>query len=235
MRELTPLDGTSPFDRIRQIRPDGSEFWSARQLQGLMGYTKWENLATVIARATQAASNTNMDVASNFTEVRKITATKPQVDFELSRQAAYLVAMNGDPNKPEVAAAQAYFAVRTQQAEVIEQRAQSLPAWAVALHALVDQQAAIEVEQRRQARQLTAVAAKIEAIEGSHDEFTALAYAKLHDHPTGRPFLAKVGGHASREMRKRGQEPHRRQDATFGWVNVYPLEVLQHAFEAVRS
>ncbi|ORL11619.1 phage antirepressor KilAC domain-containing protein [Prescottella equi] len=38
-------------------------------------------------------------------------------DYELSRFAAYLVAMNGDPNKPEVAAAQSYFAIRTREAE----------------------------------------------------------------------------------------------------------------------
>lgn len=40
-------------------------------------------------------------------------------DFHLTRFAAYLVAMNGDPNKSEVAAAQAYFAIRTREAEVV--------------------------------------------------------------------------------------------------------------------
>ena len=38
-------------------------------------------------------------------------------DYFISRFGAYLFAMNGDPRKPEVAAAQAYFAVQTRRAE----------------------------------------------------------------------------------------------------------------------
>jgi hypothetical protein len=106
------------------------------------------------------------------------------------------------------------------------------PAWAVALYALVDQQVAIEGEQRRQAEELREMSAKVSAIEGAHDEFTALAYAKLNDFPTGRPYLARVGAAASRLMRDRGQTPHKRQDATFGTINVYPLGVLEEAFAA---
>ena len=101
-----PDDG-SPFDRIKQRRPDGTEIWTARHLQGLMGYAKWQNLMTAIARAMQAASNSGLNVASHFTETSKVVRRAQgggttQEDYELSRYAAYLVAMNGDPNKPEV-------------------------------------------------------------------------------------------------------------------------------------
>jgi DNA-damage-inducible protein D len=234
VNDLTPANG-SPFDRIRQVRPDGTEFWSARQLQSLMGYAAWRNFQPAIARAIQTASNTGSDVRSHFAESRKIVERSQgggrlQDDFELSRHAAYLVAMNGDPNKPEVAAAQVYFAGRTRDSEVAEQQAAELPAWAAALHALVDQQAAMEVEQRRQAERIQSMAAKVAAIEGAHDEFTALGYAKLNDFPTNRPYLARAGAAASRLMRERGQEPRTRQDATFGKVNVYPLWALEEAF-----
>jgi DNA-damage-inducible protein D len=109
--------GESPFDAIRRVRDGGTEYWSARDLMPLMGYSAWRNLEVPIHRAMKAAENQGTDLTSNFAASRKITATKPQDDFELSRFAAYLVAMNGDPNKPEVAAAQSYFAVRTHEAE----------------------------------------------------------------------------------------------------------------------
>lgn len=112
----------SPFDSIRQVCSDGTEFWSARDLMPVMGYAAWRNFLIPIDRAMKSAENQGQDAAVAFAESRnRVPAgggSTEKVDFELSRFAAYLVAMNGDPNKPEVAAAQAYFAIRTREAEV---------------------------------------------------------------------------------------------------------------------
>ena len=115
-------NGSSPFDAIKLTRPDGSEYWSARDLAPLMGYPRWNEFRTPLDRAMVAARNQGIDVNNNFrasTEVKKPGQRGPAgADFELTRFAAYLTAMNGDPNKPEVAAAQAYFAIQTHVAEV---------------------------------------------------------------------------------------------------------------------
>ena len=117
MQDITTYGTESPFDQIKQTRPDGSDFWSARDLQPLMGYPRWNEFQTPIKRAKQAAANQDMDVNNLFRGSAEKSGGRPREDFELARAACYLVAMNGDPNKPEVAAAQAYFAIRTHEAE----------------------------------------------------------------------------------------------------------------------
>jgi prophage antirepressor-like protein len=94
---------------------------------------------------------------------------------------------------------------------------------------LLVQQAQMMLDQERRT---TVLEAKVAAIEGAHDEFTTLAYAKLNDLPTDRVSCQKHGQRASRLMRSSGQEPRKRQDATFGTVNVYPVTVLEETIEA---
>lgn len=113
---------TSPFDAIKQVRPDASEYWSARDLMGLLGYDKWERFNGAIERAMVTAQNQGFNVENNFPGAGKPIISgkgREQIikDYELTRYAAYLVAMNGDPRKPEIASAQSYFAIQTRVAE----------------------------------------------------------------------------------------------------------------------
>lgn len=115
--QIVPTNPASPFDAIMRTDDFGNEYWSARELMPLLAYAQWKNFEIPLQRAMAAADNQGHNVETNFSRSRKITQTKPQEDFHLSRFAAYLVAMNGDPNKPEVASAQAYFAIQTRVAE----------------------------------------------------------------------------------------------------------------------
>jgi DNA-damage-inducible protein D len=108
----------SPFDRIRRTRIDGSEYWTARDLQPVMGYAAWRDFTNAVDRAKAACVNSGALVADHFADARKVSASGPDAeDFVLTRYGAYLVAMNGDPRKQEIAMAQTYFAVKTREAE----------------------------------------------------------------------------------------------------------------------
>lgn len=116
--DITPAPSSNPFDAGRVPCPQGGEDrWSARWLMGQMGYPTWQHFEPVIERAKQAAHNQGFNVHTLFTVNREKTGGRPQTDYMLTRFAAYLVAMNGDPRKSPVAAAQEYFAVRTREAE----------------------------------------------------------------------------------------------------------------------
>lgn len=117
---------------------NGAEAWRARDLMAGLGYVRWENFREAIKRAWESCSAAGHDCASNFlvsdgsqawipSEVfRESTKNplggRPSEDVILTRRAAYLVAMNGDPTKAEISFAQQYFAASTRTLEVIEQR-----------------------------------------------------------------------------------------------------------------
>lgn len=120
---------TSPFDTIRHEGAQLGEHWSARELYKVLGYTEWRNFNTVvIRRAMKACEENGRAVLDHFVQSYKaITGGKgaqQQVqDVLLSRYAAYLVVMNGDPKMPVVAMGQEYFAEQTRRQELADELA----------------------------------------------------------------------------------------------------------------
>ena len=106
---------------------EGIECWSARELQHLLGYSKWENFEKVIGKAKDACRNAGEEPENHFPDVRKTIpmpkgAEKEIDEILLTRYACYLIAQNGDSRKPQIAFAQNYFAIQTRIAELVEQR-----------------------------------------------------------------------------------------------------------------
>lgn len=158
--EIVP--GTSPFDSIMHTASlDGRQWWDARELMPLLGYDKWQNFMEAITRARLSAEAVGINQYDAFSQVTQLTdagnlGVQNRLNYHLTRHACYLIAMNGDPRKPEIAAAQTYFATKTREAETAGQVPRT---YAEALRAAAD-----AAEQAEQAKALLEIAApKVEA------------------------------------------------------------------------
>lgn len=117
--------GEQTFERIKHIGESGTEYWLARELQSVLGYTQWRNFSEAIDRAKMACENSGSRAEDHFADVSKMVpigsnAAREVDDVMLSRYACYLIVMNGDPRKEIIAAGQSYFAVKTRQQELHE-------------------------------------------------------------------------------------------------------------------
>lgn len=121
------------FEQIKKVNEYGSEYWSARELCKLLGYTEYGKFVPAIERAKDACSASQQAVNLHFAHVSEPQKSRNQYgetqgqtleDYSLSRYACYLIAQNGDSRKEEIALAQTYFAIQTRRQEMQDQLAE---------------------------------------------------------------------------------------------------------------
>lgn len=74
---------TETFEGHAQQTDSGVEYWLARDLQQLLGYAKWENFQTVIAKAKTACEVSGHEVENQFPDVRKLVKIGSGTDREI--------------------------------------------------------------------------------------------------------------------------------------------------------
>ena len=117
------------LEEARRTAESGSEYWFAREIQVVFGYDSWAKFTPVVDRARLSMTSSGIDPSHHIVQTGKMVevgsgAMRRTDDYFLSRGACYLIAMNGDPSKPQIAAAQAYFAVAAREKEVGDALAQ---------------------------------------------------------------------------------------------------------------
>ncbi len=113
------------FEDIIHIDEFGNEYWYARELMPLLGYSKWERFSNAIEYAKTSCIKSGYNINDHFPEAGKMvqigSKTKRKLlDYKLSRYACYLIVQNGDSRKEAIALGQTYFAIQTRKQEISE-------------------------------------------------------------------------------------------------------------------
>ena len=120
----------SDFEQIKKTDADGKNYWSARELSNVMGYSTWQKFNRVLNKALQVAQSKGMNISEHFNQtvemVKLGSGTFRKVDnWHLSRLACLIIAENADSKKPQVQTARQYFKEQTPATVLIESQISS--------------------------------------------------------------------------------------------------------------
>lgn len=242
---MTQMIPGNPFDRIRHVDECNFEYWTGRELMPLLGYSSWNKFEGVIDRAKQACSNTGNSVDNHFICFEKVVKRpqgggSAQVDYKLSRYSCYLIAMNGDPRKLEIASAQSYFAIKTTEAEnnqlqtkQPQNHLQVLAATIQQLGAVAENLVELDKKQKELESRTETLEDKMAALNGASNYYTVRGYCSVKKIKMSEAMARRVGICASQICKEKGYKTGSVPDERHGKVNSYPDVVLAEAITHV--
>lgn len=251
MTQIQPIEfdhlssPSTPFDQIRKVRSDGSESWSARDLQEIVEYEQWRNFEAAVLKARDSISQDQGETAAqhHIADASKMVATgsgaqRGVSDYRLTRHGAYRVLQECDGRKPRIAEAKAYFAQRTQEAELMADLDDDLK---LIHHMLLATQQnrrevrQVQLVQQRQGARQDELEARVDSIEGRSGWYTAMAYCKVNHLPCHLAYRTKLGVAGSKIAKQAHITLPKVPDERFGEVNKYPKWVLDKALEQMET
>jgi DNA-damage-inducible protein D len=130
-KNMSLILSNKSFEGLKKINQHDAEYWSARDLQPLLGYSQWRRFEQAIERAKTSCEESGNRADNHFAGAGKMVdlgsgSAREVQNYHLSRFACYLIAQNGDSRKPEIAQAQKYFAIQTRRQELTDQLAADL-------------------------------------------------------------------------------------------------------------
>lgn len=123
MKNELAKNGLKIFEQIKKIDEKGNEFWNARDLAKILGYSEFRHFLPVINKAREACTNSTYKLSDHFEDMLDMVdlgsgAKREITSIKLSRYACYLIVQNSDPSKEIVALGQTYFAIQTRLQEI---------------------------------------------------------------------------------------------------------------------
>lgn len=120
----------SIFEKLKKTDNNGNEYWSAKGLAKLLGYSKYSSFIKVLDKARAACINTDQETELHFKDFSAIKSVGHDLqrnggDVKLSRYGCYLIIQNADPALKPVALGQAYFAVQARLQELSQQKSKN--------------------------------------------------------------------------------------------------------------
>lgn len=99
------------MEEAKRTNASGDEFWLAREVAKILNYKDFRDFENAVARTSASMSTEGHSPSHHIVETTTVVRERGGVkergtEYFLSRAACYLIVMNGDPSKPEIAGGQ---------------------------------------------------------------------------------------------------------------------------------